>query len=122
MEAAGRFCINFQGADQEDVCRIFASKEPDKFRDLRWRPAGSGSPIIEGSVAWIDCDLESAHDAGDHVMVVGRVRRLELERPGTPLIFFQGGYGRFSAGSRASGDGGFGRLLRIVDVARPEME
>src|ERR1700741_5656907 len=85
IEAAGRFCINILGADQEDVCRIFASKETDKFRDLRWRAAGSGSPIIEGSVAWIDCDLESAHDARDHVMVVGRVGRLALERPAARL-------------------------------------
>jgi flavin reductase (DIM6/NTAB) family NADH-FMN oxidoreductase RutF len=101
----GRFCINVLGEHQEHVCRVFASKAPDKFAELGWRPAGTGSPIIDGVVAWIDCELDVVHEAGDHDIVVGRVLALEIETPARPLIFFQGGYGRFAPASSASAEG-----------------
>ena len=31
--------FNVLGADQEHICRAFASKAPDKFVDVAWRPA-----------------------------------------------------------------------------------
>jgi flavin reductase (DIM6/NTAB) family NADH-FMN oxidoreductase RutF len=53
-------------------------------------------------VAWIDCDIELVQDAGDHVLVPGRVRELDLEILRLPLLFFQGGYGRFAPFSLAA--------------------
>ncbi len=95
IEAAGAFCVNILGEDQEDVCRRFAMKGDDKFAGLGWKPAGSGSPVIEGVLAWIDCDIDQVIDAGDHFCVIGRVRELEVGNEGGPLVFFRGGYGRF---------------------------
>lgn len=95
IEATGAFCVNVLGEDQEHVCRRFASKDPDKFTGLGWAPAGSGSPLLEGVLAWIDCDIESVTDAGDHFFVLGRVRELAVGHDGGPLLFFRGGYGRF---------------------------
>jgi 3-hydroxy-9,10-secoandrosta-1,3,5(10)-triene-9,17-dione monooxygenase reductase component len=96
IEATGSFCVNILGAEQEDVCRRFASKGDDKFAGLGWKPAGSGAPLIDGVIAWIDCDIESVTDAGDHHFVLGRVRDLAVEHDGAPLLFFRGGYGRFA--------------------------
>jgi hypothetical protein len=75
-------------------------------------------------VAWIDCDLERVDEAGDHYIVLGRVREMEIEHPSVPLVFFQGGYGRFDAGSGVAGDrsGDLAEHLREADVARGEME
>ncbi|MBW3535978.1 MAG: flavin reductase family protein, partial [Gemmatimonadetes bacterium] len=78
MEGAGSFCVNVLGADQEDVCRVFATSGEDKFSSIGWRPAESGAPLIEGVLAWIDCDLDAVHDGGDHVIVVGAVRGLDI--------------------------------------------
>ena len=78
--------------DQEHVCRAFASKQPDKFRGLGWRPSALGAPVLADVLAWIECDIESMYDAGDHEIVVGAVRELEVERELGPLIFFRGGY------------------------------
>ncbi len=122
IAAAGKFCVNILAADQEPVCRAFASKAPDKFAGLAWRPAASGSPILTGAVAWIDCNLEAVHDAGDHLIVIGRVTNLDIERPALPLLFFQGGYGRFSPHSLAVRDARFRVQLQLVDRARPLME
>jgi flavin reductase (DIM6/NTAB) family NADH-FMN oxidoreductase RutF len=96
IQTAGSFCVNILADDQEAVSRRFASKEEDKFAGLGWSPAGSGSPLLEGVLAWIDCDIESVTDAGDHVCVMGRVRELEVAHDGAPLLFFRGGYGRFT--------------------------
>ena len=58
------------------MCRRFAAKGDDKFAGLGWKPAGSGAPLLDGVLAWIDCDIESVTEAGDHFCVMGRVRDL----------------------------------------------
>ncbi len=96
IRAAGAFCVNILGADQEHVCRVFASKEPDKFASVGWnRTKATGSPLLEGVLAWIDCDIEQVVPGGDHDIVVGRVRDLDAHDKGGPLVFYRGGYGRF---------------------------
>ena len=92
MEGAGAFCVNVLGAHQEDVCRVFATSGEDKFASIGWRPAETGAPLIDGVLAWIDCDLDAVHDGGDHHIVIGRVRGLEVGHEGDPLVFFRGGY------------------------------
>jgi 3-hydroxy-9,10-secoandrosta-1,3,5(10)-triene-9,17-dione monooxygenase reductase component len=95
IEAAGAFCINVLAQDQEELCRGFATPGRDKFAGVGWTPGPStGSPVITGALAWIECRLETIHDAGDHVIVVGRVLDLAAH-DGRPLLFFRGGYGRF---------------------------
>ncbi|HLM64021.1 MAG TPA: flavin reductase family protein [Acidimicrobiales bacterium] len=97
VEAAGHFVVNVLGDDQEDVCRVFAGKG-DKFAGLGYRPSpGSGAPVINDVLAWIDCDIDTVHEAGDHWIVVGHVRELEVgDESGGPLVFYRGGYGRFA--------------------------
>jgi len=96
IERAGKFCVNVLSAAQVDVCKRFASKAEDKFAGLDYRLSENGSPIINGVVAWIDCDLYSVQEAGDHYVVMGSVCELQVESDEKPLIFFQSGYGGFS--------------------------
>ena len=96
IEAAGSFCVNILAEDQEVVCRRFATKGDDKFAGLGWRPTRSGAPLLDGVLAWIDCDIEVVYDAGDHEICLGRVRELAVERENGPLLFYRGGYGRFA--------------------------
>jgi DNA-binding IclR family transcriptional regulator len=122
IRQAGRFCVNILAAGQEPVCRAFASKAPDKFAGLRWRPGNSGAPVLDGVVAWIECELEAVYPAGDHDIAIGRVSDLQLGEPTLPLVFFEGGYGRFEPMSRASADADLFDVLRFVDPGRAEME
>ena len=96
IREAGSFCVNVMGQDQMEVCGVMASRAEDKFADVEWSPAGSGSPIISGSIAYIDCDIEMIHDGGDHDIVIGRVLKLEVMDSKSHLVFFQGNYGTFS--------------------------
>ena len=96
MKPSGSFCVNVLGADQKDTCGVFASSADDKFADIAWHTEATGSPVIDGSLAWIDCELLAVHDGGDHDIVVGRVAALDTaDHPGLPLLFFKGGYWRF---------------------------
>ncbi|MFM7121768.1 MAG: flavin reductase family protein [Gammaproteobacteria bacterium] len=96
LRDSGRFCINILAADQKPICDLFAKSGIDKFASIDWRPGVTGSPIIAGVLAYIDCELAAEHDAGDHTIAVGRVRDLDIVKPdGAPLLFFRGAYGQF---------------------------
>lgn len=91
---AGGFCVNILAEGQEALCRDFAVSGGDKFRGIGWRPGAGGAPILEGSLAWVECEFVQAHDAGDHELVIGRVQDLGVGR-GRPLVYYRGGFGRF---------------------------
>jgi flavin reductase (DIM6/NTAB) family NADH-FMN oxidoreductase RutF len=94
---AGHYCVNVLADEQEDICRVFASKGDDKFATIGWRPSpATGAPVINDVLAWIDCDIHAVHEAGDHYIVIGRVHELEVGHEGGPLVFFRGGYGRYT--------------------------
>lgn len=96
IEASGKFCVNVLADDQEDICRVFASKATDKFAEIGWKHTGNGSPVITGVLAYIDCDIAQVIESGDHFIVIGSVTDLDVLHEGGPLVFFRGGYGRFS--------------------------
>lgn len=93
IETAGKFCVNVLADCQHDVCRSLSAKGEDKFAGLSFSLSALGSPIIDGAIAWIDCELHAVHEAGDHFMVLARVNGLDLHHEGRPMIFHKGGYG-----------------------------
>ena len=56
-----------------------AGKGTDKFAGVEWTPSPvTGSPLLAGTVGWVDCTIESVHPGGDHDVVLGRVVDLDL--------------------------------------------
>ncbi|MBV6510231.1 MAG: Flavin-dependent monooxygenase, reductase subunit HsaB [Acidimicrobiales bacterium] len=98
IRRAGRFCVNILAEDQHETSNRFAGKGEDKYQGIEWEPSHvTGSPMIKGSLAHIDCELENVHEAGDHFIALGRVKALEAVRSDTgPLLFFKGRYGSHS--------------------------
>lgn len=92
ISAAGTFCVNILSAGQEKLCAQFARKGGDKFDGVDWSAAPTGAPILNGVMAWIDCELTQTVESGDHYIAIGRVLQLEAAEIGAPLVFFQGGY------------------------------
>jgi flavin reductase (DIM6/NTAB) family NADH-FMN oxidoreductase RutF len=92
VQAANRFGVNVMHAGQEEIARAFATKAPvaDKWDGVAWGER-DGIPAIEGSLAWVACDLRDVIAGGDHVIVTGEVTGLETAE-GDPLVFHQGGY------------------------------
>lgn len=102
INATGSFVVNELGAHQSELCWRFAkSSVLDPFEGVAWRPSPiTGSPIIDGAIAWIDCAIEGVVDAGDHHFVLGRVLELEhvdaeTDPDPNPLLFYRGQLGRF---------------------------
>jgi len=74
------------------LSRQFAKSGGDKFAGVDWYPAPSGSPVLVASVVWFDCEMETEIEAGDHVLVLGRVHDLDIARDAHALIFHRGDY------------------------------
>jgi len=97
LRAAGQFCINILGADQQALCDAMAKPGGDKFAGLSWRQGVTGAPILDGVLGYIECDLEAEHEAGDHTIAIGRVQDFAiLDDQRGPLLFFRGAYGDFA--------------------------
>lgn len=85
------FGVNILAADQADVSCRFAAPVADRFADLRWRPGATGAPLLDGVAAWFDCALHQVVDAGDHIVLIGRITDLQRHER-APLIYLQGRY------------------------------
>jgi flavin reductase (DIM6/NTAB) family NADH-FMN oxidoreductase RutF len=88
IRKAGSFCVNVLADTQAGICEAFARSGGDKFAGIDWSPGVTGAPLLGSSLAWVECRLEAAHDAGDHELVVGRVLSLNSGE-GTPLLFYR---------------------------------
>ena len=92
IRKAGSFSVNVLAEDQMDLCLRFANSGIDKFDGLDWHPTTWG-PELDGVLATVHCDVEQVHAAGDHDVVIGRVRQLVTHREVGPLLFFRGQFG-----------------------------
>lgn len=89
--AADGFAINILADEQREVSGVFAGKTPDKFDHVSWRQESTGSPVIDGCVAWLDCRVHDRVEAGDHMLLIGRVVNFE-HSVRNPLGFCRGTY------------------------------
>ena len=89
-----RFAIHVMAADQQDICtQIIKSKSAIGL--IPHQLSHCGMPLIDGALSTFECTLEATHDAGDHVIIVGRVTRAQHTQ-GEPLTFHAGQYGSFA--------------------------
>jgi 3-hydroxy-9,10-secoandrosta-1,3,5(10)-triene-9,17-dione monooxygenase reductase component len=93
MMEARTFVINVirAGDANEQLSRLFASKHDDKFAGVPYRVGTGGAPILDASLAWLECELDRTYEGGDHTIFVGRVIDAAADE-GEPLIFHRGRY------------------------------
>ena len=92
------FVVNYLCAGRGELSNTFASKEPDKFAKVAWRPAKNGMPWLHtDSLAYAECTTVEEIDAGDHVILLARVDDGQAPAPGTqPLMYFRRSYASWS--------------------------
>jgi flavin reductase (DIM6/NTAB) family NADH-FMN oxidoreductase RutF len=95
FSAAAHFSISILAEDQKQVSSLFASKAADKFEQVAWHPGLTGSPVIDGSAAWFDCETHQVVEAGDHIILIGRVVDF-ANTTASPLGYGRGAYLTFS--------------------------
>ncbi len=94
------FAVNILAEDQRHVSSTFASRTADRFAVVNWAPGPAGNPVFEGAAAWLDCEMHDTHEAGDHLLLIGRIVGFE-SRPLPPLGYCRGAYMTFSLEQRA---------------------
>jgi len=91
FDAADHYAIHVLGAEQHDLCTRVA-RNAHALQDVAHDLNADGVPLLEHCLARFECRRVAAHDAGDHVIVVGQVQRTAM-RDGAPLTFFAGNFG-----------------------------
>jgi len=94
--AAEAFAFTILAQDQVDISNRFARPGADKFADTPCEAGLDGVPLIADAAGHFECLREATFDGGDHLIIVGRVRRFaRFDRP--CLVFAQGRYGAIAA-------------------------
>lgn len=94
----GVFVVNILTAEQEPLSRYFSSSDRtrgvDAFSRIPHRTVATGAPVLNDTMAYLDCCLHGTYPAGDHVIVIGEVRALGIDATAPPLLFHGGQYRR----------------------------
>jgi len=85
------FAVNVLHDRQQDVANLFASKSVSKFDTIAHTAVHTGAPVLSDSLTWFDCTVHDRVEAGDHVILIGRVRAFGTT-PAAPLGFCRGRY------------------------------
>lgn len=94
LETSRHFAVNVLHIGQQPVSNVFARPGGDRFAETPWQPGQYGIPLITGALANFECERHSAHDGGDHVILVGKVVRARYEPRRDPLLYYKGKYRR----------------------------
>lgn len=77
LTGAEGFAVNILSEDQKQISNTFARPVEDRFAAVEWKRGPVGSPVFADVAAWFDCALQQLVDAGDHVILIGRVEAFE---------------------------------------------
>jgi flavin reductase (DIM6/NTAB) family NADH-FMN oxidoreductase RutF len=87
----GSFAINVLSSAQEDVSRAFSKRGTKPFDSLSHHAGETGNPLLDGAIAWLECNVHEVVEMGDHDIVVGEVVCAD-SATGAPLLYFDQGY------------------------------
>jgi flavin reductase len=115
------YAVNFLAADQEGLSRLFASPERSSglsaLNSLGGGYGKTGAPLAVGSLAAIECELETVYPGGDHDLFLGRVVAVHLgDTRKAPLVFHEGSYPTLVSAPRPGDSGAFMDSARGFDI------
>lgn len=102
IEASGKFAISILREDQRDLSDRFASRasSTEKFEGVAVHRGRTGAPLLDGSLASIECEVVERHPYATHLLLLGKVVALEEGPEGLPLVFWRSAYAKASQGDR----------------------
>ena len=104
IRATGRYAVNILGEDQQGLSDCFAhapvKPSREEFCGAAWHRGSTGLPLIDGSIATLECTVVETFAAGDHDLFIGQVDALGQHRDGVaPLLYFMRHYLRVEQSS-----------------------
>lgn len=86
------YVVNVLTAAQAEISASFACAATDKWAAAACRIAPGGNPVLMPHVAYFECERYAVHEAGDHLIFLGRVTNFEINDQEAPLVYFRGQY------------------------------
>jgi flavin reductase (DIM6/NTAB) family NADH-FMN oxidoreductase RutF len=93
IDRSGFFVVNILSEEQEALAGHFATKDPNKFDEVRLHPGGAERPLLHGCLAFVECQVDERVESATHVIYLGQVEAARAAQ-GRPLTFFRGRFGR----------------------------
>lgn len=98
FSSAEYYSIHVLNTHQEVLCMEVA-RNPARLTDQKLQTNTFGVPVLDDCMVRFDCSREAIYEAGDHVIVLGRVK-LAIQNDATnPLMFYRGNSGIFDSNS-----------------------
>lgn len=97
---AEAFAVNILAETQRETSNTFAARGADKFAAVDWESKVSGCPVLTEVVSWLDCTMHEVVEAGDHVILIGRVLDYAYTDE-APLGYCRGAYVSFGLAQEA---------------------
>lgn len=95
LRTRARFGVNVLTAKQKPISEYYALSANSRCEQYdaraRFFPSRRGTPVLEGSLAFLECSLRETHPAGDHTLFLAQVEEI-IPGEGEPLLYFRGKY------------------------------
>jgi flavin reductase (DIM6/NTAB) family NADH-FMN oxidoreductase RutF len=88
--------IHVLAEPQASLAKLFSSKVDDRFKGLNTELNEQKIPMLPGCAAYFECTTEACYPAGDHVIVVSRIKHYRHDEQ-APLLFFAGDFAQLAA-------------------------
>ena len=96
--SARHFAVNVLSRAQEALSNRFADPAGASWEGVVHETWETGCPILAGAAASFECECRHRYDGGDHVIVVGEVKRMAFDASRQPLIYWRGRYAGLGEG------------------------
>ena len=86
FKESGKFIVHLLADDQQELVKLFSSKDVDRFSKIKWGISDNQLPVIEGAFAIIECETFQTVEAGDHTIIIGSVTNIRTKKK-NPLLY-----------------------------------
>ena len=87
--SATQFAVSILRPEHKDLAIRFATKGIDKFAGGEFSTGNIGVPVLTDAVVTIECTMEAKYPGGDHVILVGAVEHIKIQK-GEATIYHGG--------------------------------
>jgi flavin reductase (DIM6/NTAB) family NADH-FMN oxidoreductase RutF len=93
IDRSGVYAVNILPSDMKDLAvKFVTAPREERFKGLKIRTAKTGSPIIDGVIAYLDCRVVAKYPGGDHTIFIGEVVDGQVISNKPPLVYYNRGY------------------------------
>lgn len=99
FNAVNCFTVNILREDHQEISNRLSRQGDHSLEGLAVRSGANGCPALEEALAHFECEVYARHEAGDHIIILGKVTHFEYSEDGRPLLYHRGGYQGLATGT-----------------------